>query len=480
MEIKARVVLNLPNTFYKVILKYDTYEKATYDSYLIAALISNTKSHDEAFEYIDEITGKGSLNSHFKKLYEEISKLTNDQINGILENSLYPVTVVNEKNNFKYYPMLNATRIQKKVYVGNLSLQTELVKDLIMPQGNKIKFLSLEYSEEPGKVEMDTYDAIFTNDCIKIDLANNQYFEISKEDFNKVYKNDVESLNGYLGKVGTEITIGKWNVLSKSIVELLNQTNLKYKDSRGMHTVLSNECIKTIEIINAFNLYFYKENKYEFSKANSLICEDAINYLLESKNINEFKTKALINILKCVSDETSQKVIQYILNRKDSKEISELGLSLIKYGLEKGWEENILKSIKRFTLASDYKYLYRINPNLGFEIEEIINIDNTELTPEDKERKEKYMSDNENYLKSINQIIGDMTNSGVREKIKSLEYSKLKNEVKKFLDKRTGHNKKDYTKMTLGQLQKEYNEILVMYNGTYQEIIKLLKERNLL
>ncbi len=478
MEIKARVALSLPNTFYKVILKYDTYEKATYDSYLIAALISSTKSQDEAFEYIDEITGKGSLNSHFKKLYEEISKLTNDQINGILESSLYPVTVVNEKNHFKYYPMLNATKIQKKVYVGNLSLQTDLVKDLIMPQGNKIKFLSLEYSEEPGKVEMDTYDAIFTNDYITIDLANNQYFEISKEDFNKVYKNDVESLNGYLGNVGTEITMGKWNVLSKSIVELLNQTNLKYKDSRGMHTVLSNDCIKTIEIINVFNLYFYKENKYEFSKANSSLCEDAINYLLESKNINEFKTKTLINILKSVSDETSQKVIQYILNRKDSKEISELGLSLIKSGLEKGWEENILKSIKRFTLASDYKYLYRINPNLGFDIEEIINIDNTELTCEDKERKEKYLSERDNILKEINQIIGEMTNSGVRENIKSLEQSELKNKVKKFLDKRTGHNKKNYTIMTLSQLNKEYNEIREMYNGPYQEILKLLKDQN--
>lgn len=478
MEIKARVALSLPNTFYKVILKYDTYEKATYDSYLIAALISSTKSQDEAFEYIDEITGKGSLNSHFKKLYEEISKLTNDQINGILESSLYPVTVVNEKNHFKYYPMLNATKIQKKVYVGNLSLQTDLVKDLIMPQGNKIKFLSLEYSEEPGKVEMDTYDAIFTNDYITIDLANNQYFEISKEDFNKVYKNDVESLNGYLGNVGTEITMGKWNVLSKSIVELLNQTNLKYKDSRGMHTVLSNDCIKTIEIINVFNLYFYKENKYEFSKANSSLCEDAINYLLESKNINEFKTKTLINILKSVSDETSQKVIQYILNRKDSKEISELGLSLIKSGLEKGWEENILKSIKRFTLASDYKYLYRINPNLGFDIEEIINIDNTELTCEDKERKEKYLSERDNILKEINQIIGEMTNSGVRKKIKSLEQSELKNKVKKFLDKRTGHNKKNYTIMTLSQLNKEYNEIREMYNGPYQEILKLLKDQN--
>ena len=70
MEIKARVALSLPNTFYKVMLRYDTYQKATYDSYLVASLIKNAKTKKEAFDYIEEVCGQGSLNSHFKRLYE--------------------------------------------------------------------------------------------------------------------------------------------------------------------------------------------------------------------------------------------------------------------------------------------------------------------------------------------------------------------------------------------------------------------------
>ncbi len=477
MEIRARVSLSLPSTFYKVTLKYDTFQKATYDSYLIASLIANAKTKKEAMKYIDEITGKGSLNPHFKKLYDEISSFSKEQIDGILQNSLFPITVVNQKYHFKYYPMFDATRMENKVYDGNLKDQEEILKQLIMPKDDKIKFLSIDYYEEPAKVKLDNYNAVFSDKCIKVDLDNNQYYEISKDDFSKVYVNDVDSLEGFLGIVGNEITDGNWNVLSKSIIGTFNKANYRYKDSKGVHTVLNNDCIKTIEIINVFGLFFYKETRYDYSLRNASKCEDAVKYLMESRNINEFKTKTLIYLLASVSDKTAQSVVQYILNRKDSKEISELGMKLIKSGLEKGWEENILKSIKRQMPMSEYKYLYRINPNLGFEIEDILDIDDIELTESDRIRKKEYSSEKENLLKNINLWIGDMTNSGIREKIKSLEKSSLKDSVKRFLDKRTGHNKKDYKNMSMIQLKKEYDEIRVMYTGDYQKMVEFLKEK---
>ena len=120
MEIRARVALSLPSTFYKITLKYDTFEKATYDSYLMASLVANSKNKTEAYNYIDEITGKGSLNSHFKKLYDQISAFTSDQINSILTNSLFPITVVDQKHHFNYYSMFKATRMDNKVFDGNL------------------------------------------------------------------------------------------------------------------------------------------------------------------------------------------------------------------------------------------------------------------------------------------------------------------------------------------------------------------------
>ncbi len=477
MEIRARVALSLPSIFYKATLKYDTFQKATYDSYLMASLIANAKTKQEAMNYIDEITGKGSLNPHFKKLYDEISAFSKEQIDGILQNSLYPITVVDQKNHFKYYPMFGATRMLNKVYSGNLKNQEEVLKQLIMPKDDKIKFLSLEYHEEAATIKLDNYNAIFSDKYIKVDLDNNQYYEISKEDFTKVYVNDVDRLEGFLGVVGNEITDGNWNVLSKSIISTFSKANYRYKDSKGVHTVLNTDCMKTIEIINVFGLFFYKETKFDYSSKNPSKCEDAIKYLMESKNINEFKTKTLIYLLTSVSDKTAQSVIQYILDRKDSKEISELGMKLIKSGLEKGWDQNVLNSIKKQVPMSEYKYLYRINPNLGFEIEDILDIDDIELTEFDRIRKTTYLSEKDNMLKDINLWIGEITNSGIREKIKSLEKSPLKDSVKKFLDKRTGHNKKDYKNMSMIQLKKEHDEICKMYTGDYQEMVKLLEEK---
>ena len=54
MEIRAKVALSLPNKFYKVVLKYDTFEKATYDSYLVASIAANAKNEKDAMEYIDD------------------------------------------------------------------------------------------------------------------------------------------------------------------------------------------------------------------------------------------------------------------------------------------------------------------------------------------------------------------------------------------------------------------------------------------
>ena len=241
-------------------------------------------------------------------------------------------------------------------------------------------------------------------------------------------------------------------------------------------TELTNELIKTFEIISVFGMYFYKVSGFEFKKENAKQCEDAINYLMQSNNINEFKNKSLINLLSAVDDKLSQSVINYILSRKDSKELSEFGMKLIKSGLEKGWDLETLLSMKKSVSFSEFNYLYKLNPNLGFNIEEILNIDDMYLIEEHKRMKTDYLSEKENIIREINLMIGEITNSGLREKIKSLGKSDLKDKVKKFLDKRTGHNTKEYTSLTLPQLKKEYEEIKDMYTGKYQELLKLVEE----
>ena len=185
MEIRAKVALSLPNKFYKVVLKYDTFEKATYDSYLVASIVANAKNEKDAMEYIDEITGNGSLNSHFKKLYEEISKMTKEQVEGILKDSLYPITVVDKSHHFKYYEMFDATRMDNKVFPGNLENNPNLA-NMLMPKDREAKFLSLEFETEDGTVKKDNYNAIFSEKEIKMIPGGNVLYSILK--ILKIYK----------------------------------------------------------------------------------------------------------------------------------------------------------------------------------------------------------------------------------------------------------------------------------------------------
>lgn len=162
--------------------------------------------------------------------------------------------------------MFNATRMDNKVYPGNNRDNDELIKSLIMPRRDDVKFLSIDYYEENGKLQTDNYNAIFNDEEIKVDLDNGQYYPISKEDFNAVYKNDVENLNGYLGDIGDKITNGNWNVLSKSIVDTFSRSQYRYRDSNNIHSVLFPDFIKTIEVINVFGYIFIKKLNIIFQR----------------------------------------------------------------------------------------------------------------------------------------------------------------------------------------------------------------------
>ena len=469
MEIRAKVALSLPNQFYKVVLKYDTFEKATYDSYLIASVVAHAKSEAEAMEYIDQITGNGSLNPHFKKLYNEISKMSKEQVEGILKDSLYPITVVDKSHHFKYYEMFNATRMDNKVFSGNLENNPKLV-DMVMPKDKDAKFLSIDFETEPGTVKKDNYNAIFSENEIKVDLDDGQYYAINKEDFLSVFENDGNLESEWMPTISTEITSGNWNVLTKSVVDTWGKDRFTFKNSDGNLVVLLTDCIKITEVVMAYDLFFYKETRYNFSKANVKQCLEAIEYLKDSKLINEYKTKSLITILAVIPDTNAQQVVQFVLNRKNSKEIAEFGLMLIKSGLEKGWDKEVLMSIKKSVPQREYKYLYRINSDLDFEISDLLDIDETDLNEADKIRVRAYVSERNNLIKEIKMMLGDMTASGVRQKLKSLQKDSVVNSVKKFLNEYQGHNEGELEDMTLEQVKKEYEKIKAMYNGNYAKV----------
>ena len=127
-------------------------------------------------------------------------------------------------------------------------------------------------------------------------------------------------------------------------------------------------------------------------------------------------------------------------------------------------------SIKKSVPQREYKYLYRINSDLDFEISDLLDIDETDLNEADKIRVRAYVSERNNLLKEIKMMLGDMTASGVRQKLKSLQKDAVVNSVKKFLNEYQGHNEGELEDMTLEQVKKEYEKIKAMYNGNYAKV----------
>ncbi len=473
MEIKARVALSLPNKFYKVELKYDTFEKASFDSYLIAALIKNARDEKQAMEYIDSITGNGSLNPHLKKEYKKISQLSEEQIDGILNDSLYPITVIDTKNHFKFYPMFNVSRMNGQVYQGNLANYPNL-SDMLMSKDKDIKFRGIEFMQEEGTLKQDMYNAIFSDIEIKIDLNDGNYYPISKDDFWSVFKHeDLDTSTSLMPTIKKEISDGNWSVLTNEIIKSWSSNQFAYKDLEGNLAILTNDFIKVIQVINVFDLLFYKETKFPFCKANSNRIQNAIEYLMDSGNINIIRTKTLVQMLSFIEDIDAQKVIDYVLSRKDSKELSEVGFKLIKNGLEKGWRTSTLKTIKRYSPSSKSVLFYKLNPNLGFAIEDLLNISDEFLTEEHLNQKRDFLSKKASMVQNIRTMIGEMAE--IREKAKKLQKNNVTKDFNKFANEYIGHSKIKFDDLPMDKLEKEFIKIQGVYNDNYQKVKNALE-----
>ena len=469
MEIHARVALTLPNEFYRTKLSYDTYEKATYDVYLIAALRKHESNEKKAFKYIDEITGNGSLNNHFKKLYRKISELSDKQIDGILENSLFPITKF-EKGHFKYYPMLNASRLNDRSFPGNLKDDEQKLIDALMPKEEGAKFLKMEYEEDEPTLKENIYEAIFSEEGIQINMGDGKFYSISQKDFSLIFNNDLANCELDCA-VGKKITTGNWNVLQAAYLNAIEESsNLWFHDRNKNLCVLNSEFIKKIEIIEVFGLFFCKETRCDFNSNYEEEIVDALMYLRKSKNINTFKTKTLVQMLKCIDDLEAQETINYILTRKESKEISEVGLSLLMHGLEMGWEDKTILQFKKFADISCITRIYELNPKLDYSIEELLNIDDGVLSKEHLKEKQAYIAQRQNMMDEIYKMLGEMDVSGVREKLKSLPKDNVVKSVNEFYKEYKAHTRIDYGSLSLEELSKKYQFIKSIFDGNYAKV----------
>ncbi len=472
-QLRANVLLNLPKKFNTLVLYYNTYEKATFDQYLSASIALRSKNLKKAYEYIDDITGKGSLNEHFKHMVSETLKMDDESLNNVLNDSMFPVTKIDRTNKYVYYPLFNVAVLNNKIYDNFEGRDILTIKELLMID-YELKKIEIDKNGENEKYE--SYKIRFINKDVEINIANTWLPFDSLSFSNYCKKQDIE-IERYQGIIHLEVEGDDWNLLTNNSFNSLFSSNKCFLDSNYDYCMITNDYIKRTKIAKVHGLYFYKDDRLDFNKANKDYCELAIKSLLDNSQINETKTKTLLAILKIVDDLIAQNIVNFVLTRKESKEISLFGLELIRKGIEKNWEIPTLKSIKSYASSSELNLIYNINSNLDYSLSELSRIDNNLLTVKHLETKQKYLSERNNKIEEIEKKLGAISGSALRQNGKKV-LKQSNPDVKKFnklCNKMFAHNEVALADMSDIQLDNKYKEVNEFYD-LYLSVKKMYDE----
>ncbi|WP_264229682.1 hypothetical protein [Acholeplasma laidlawii] len=451
--------LNLPKVSNKLVLRYNTFEKVSYDKYFIASLLSETRDARKAEKLIDELTGKGSLNSHFKILYEEVKELSKGEVESIIKDSLYPIQKI-EEHRYLYIPMLNVSIYKRQVYFGDLKDDKDFPRQLVEEGGT---YITHTYETNDAKIKEDNYSANLTDEKIEIKIEDKFYY-IDQRDFQEVIVKEDFDLKSYIGTIHDVMDGNNWMQLTKSTLNNILNASDFYYDQEGNHVGIYNDNAKKTTIAYRWGLYWFKENTYRYQDSSSRdICEKAANVLMNSGRINEIKNRTLLDILKNVNRDLEQEIINYVLSKKDVKELALNGLHLVDKGYEKGWNERAIESFYKFhETPKQLLLIYKTNNKLNYTIDDLLKIykhDMTILNLKHQEQVQAYYQNYNQILKNINEKTGLMMNSALRDNIGKMVLEKEETELRKFLTTKIAHSKKDIRDKKLNELI-EYEKVV--------------------
>lgn len=469
-EIEARVPLTLLKVKTTIVVSYNTYERATWDQYLAASIVDSATSDEEAVLFVDEITGKGSLNCHFKKLLDKVQKMDLDTRHKILSDNLYPITKIDKTNSFDYYPTLNVSVYSTKIHEGNLSdYSREELKILLNIQGDIID-IQFELKEDNRQ---DRYSVRFGDNTVKICIKQN-WLPLSSEQFNQSYNTDINDIGRYEGNIRGIGEGERWSVLTNSVLDSLCDDKFCYYDEEGDHVSIGDSLEKT-QIINVYGLYLYRRTKVDYSGKNGDKCQRALEHLLRNDLLFDFPQKSLAKLTRSVKNHSQQDVVNYVLSRRDDSDMAEIGANLISHGATEGWGKEALLSIKKESKGS-LTALYKISSDLDYTDAELSTIDSKVLSIEHKERVKAYKANRDAIIKEIRGIIGEITSSGIRQRMKSLKKTDMTKKLTEELNRYIGHQKDDISKYTDSELDDYLSKVKVMYQH-YLEVKKQLDEK---
>ena len=464
MKIKARVPLTLDKVNTVIMVSYNTYEPATYDEYLVTSIVVNADNDSDINSYIDDITGKGSLNKHFKKLVDNIIKMDDNTRAKILNNSIYPVTRIDKSNQYTYYKLFNISEFRGEIYDGCLQTYSEEeLKKLLNIKGDVIK---IEF-EDKFEQKKDQYTIRMEDGHVTVGLKKN-WLPLTHNQFNYCYETSSVDINKYKGVIKDSGEGDQWSELTPSYLDKLCSDHFCYYDENGNHASIGNDGLRITQIINIWGLYFYKYSMFEYNPKNAGMCQRVLEHLFRTEQLYEFDNKALLKLTQSVNSETQQQVVNYILDRRDDSNLANIGIKLLPKRKE-GWGRNALLAMKKVYQQRDLTIFYKIDRDLDYSDEELSKIDNCILSPEDKKRVEEYKANRENKIGEINKKIGEITTSGIRERLKSIKADGDTKKLTKLLNKHIGHKKDGINAYSDNDLDKYLEEIRLLYS-LYQKV----------
>lgn len=467
--IEARVRLTLPKYRTEIVVSYNTYEPVTFDQYLAASIVAYSQSENDVYQFIDDITGKSSLNNHFKKLVEDIQKMDDNTVHKILDNSIYPTTRI-ENYDCIYYPNFDVSEYKGKIIKGDIRhSSSDDLKKLLNIQED---IISKEFETKEDTVQ-DTYSIRFETEYLKICVNKHDWLPLSSEYFNHLYKSDIKDFERYKGTV-CKVADGKgWSVLTSKVLDRLCESERSFYDDEGNH-VLIDSSLEVTQITKVHGLYLYRKNRIEYAKQNGNKCQRALEFLLSNEFLFDFPTEHLVKLTRCVKEHWQQKVVNYILSRRDDSKIAEIGCNLVSSFTE-GWEKEALLSIKKI-YSKGLTDIYKISSDLDYTDVELSRIDFKVLSIEHQERVKAHRARREEKINEVRGLIGEITSSGIRQRMRSIKATELTKIFTKELNRYVGHQKEDISKYTDSQLDDYILKIEEMYLH-FLDVQKMLDEK---
>lgn len=470
MSLTINLKLRLTKITKVITVKYNTFEKAAFDEYLVASLVKRAGSESEAFDYIDDVTGDGSLNSHYKALYARTSTFDAALLDKIMTSSMYPREVIDSGNSYLYYPELDVSVFHGKMFRGELGGYPDLAKNILYISEDVTE---LTVCEKKSNNDPNNYPVSIADDGrMAVRIADKDAI-VSAGLFDKIAIKEELSLDAYGGEVFKDPRGADWHVLYAQAYNSLF-VNRAFFYSDGKHVRIKRGGLLCTELAAISGLIIYREREVRYSEAPEL-CREALACMGRLGLFDPNWRQTLYVMLQNVDTDTAAKFINTYLPRFIDKTSARLAIDMIRSKAVRAWKRDTLQLLLSYCDGNDYTEIYRLDSGLHYTLPQLLHIDRSMLSPEHAETVDNHYADVEAMKEDIKRIIGNVVTSGMRERSKKLQNDAEVKRFRKLCNELQGHEARDIDEAADDQLDRWHKSALEL-EALLPKIKRKLKE----